>query len=263
MIKAIKKYTITSTSICASALLFAGCSINQPQQLPNDGYGNTTYETAQKPQSPPPQEEKSFLGRLFGSSNDAPSQRPAAQATQSANRDDSGYLSAEDYEYKDALLKFKQAPGSKAFFEHAYGYAIYPMIGKIGFALGGAYGQGRVYRQNEWIGNSELFQASFGFQLGGKTYSQIIFFQDQRSFDEFTAGNFEFGAEASAILITAGAGAEASTKGASSTSNLGDKFIHSNGYYYKGMAVFSMAGAGLMYEASLNGQKYNFTPVRR
>lgn len=262
MAKTFQKLIINSATIMTGVALLSGCGINQPRDLPNDGYGPTTYERNAPQTSAPAQQEQSFLGGLFGSSSQAPAPTatpqtaPKAQPTPPSN---STYLSAEDYEYKDALMKFQQAPSSKAFFDHSYGYALFPMIGKVGFGIGGAYGKGRVYQGNTAVGESELYQASFGFQLGGKTYSQIIFFQDQRAFDEFTNGNFEFGAEASAIVVTAGAGAEASTKGASTTSNFGDKFMHADGYYYKGMAVFSMAGAGLMYEASLNGQKYNFT----
>lgn len=163
-------------------------------------------------------------------------------------------------EFEQTVSAFHQAPQSAAFFDHAYGYAVFPTIGKVGFVIGGAYGKGRVYEQGRYSGDVEMTQATIGFQLGGQAFSQIVFFQDQRAYDEFTSGNFEFGAQASAIIITAGANAEASTKGTSASANAGDKYVKADGQYYKGMAVFSLAKGGLMYEATLGGQKYNFYP---
>ncbi|WP_029408054.1 YSC84-related protein [Thiomicrorhabdus sp. Milos-T2] len=165
-----------------------------------------------------------------------------------------------DAEYDQTIAAFQKAPQSAAFFDHAYGYAVFPTIGKVGFLIGGAFGNGRVYEQGRQSGTAEMTQATIGFQLGGQAFSQIIFFQDQRAYDEFTSGNFEFGAQASAIVITAGANAEASTKGTSASANLNDDYVKADGQYYKGMAVFSLAKGGLMYEATIGGQKYNFYP---
>jgi len=165
-----------------------------------------------------------------------------------------------DVDYDETISIFQKAPQSAAFFDSAYGYAVFPTIGKVGLFIGGAYGQGRVYERGRHSGNVEMTQATIGFQLGGQAFSQIIFFQDQRAYDEFTSGNFEFGAQASAIVITAGANAEASTKGTSASANLGKSNIKAEGQYYKGMAVFSAAKGGLMYEATIGGQKFNFHP---
>jgi len=165
-----------------------------------------------------------------------------------------------DADYDEAISAFHQDPRSAAFFKNSYGYAVFPTIGKVGFVIGGAYGKGRVYEHGTFSGNADMTQATIGFQLGGQAFSQIIFFQDQRAYDEFTSGNFEFGAQASAIVISAGANAEASTKGTSASANAGDKYVKADGQYYKGMAVFSLAKGGLMYEATLGGQKYNFFP---
>jgi hypothetical protein len=101
---------------------------------------------------------------------------------------------------------------------------------------------------------------SVGFQLGGQVYSQIIFFQDQRAFDDFSSGNFEFSAQATAVAITAAASAQSSTGGGSSVGASGgqnDASTVSAGYD-KGMAVFTVAKGGLMYEAALAGQKYSY-----
>lgn len=165
-----------------------------------------------------------------------------------------------DEEFEETIYAFQQAPQSSAFFDSAYGYAVFPTIGKVGVFLGGAYGQGRVYEQGRFAGTADMTQATIGFQFGGQAFSQIIFFQDQRAYDEFTSGNFEFGAQASAIVVTAGANAEASTKGTSATANAGNRYVKVDGQYYKGMAVFSIAKGGLMYEATLGGQKFNFEP---
>ncbi|MGM0541160.1 MAG: YSC84-related protein [Pseudomonadota bacterium] len=165
----------------------------------------------------------------------------------------------DEAEYDVALAAFKNSKVGN-FFEHAYGYAIFPTIGKVGFVIGGAYGQGRVYEKGRYTGRTQMTQASIGFQFGGQAYSQIIFFQDQRAYDEFTSGNFEFGANASVVVITAGVAAEASTKGTSATANAGNRYVKAEGQYYKGMAVFNIAKGGLMYEAVLSGQKFNFSP---
>ncbi|WP_321326576.1 lipid-binding SYLF domain-containing protein [Thiomicrorhabdus sp.] len=166
----------------------------------------------------------------------------------------------DDAEYDKTIAAFHQAPQSAAFFDNSYGYAVFPTIGKVGFVIGGAYGKGRVYEHGRLAGTAEMTQATIGFQLGGQAFSQIIFFQDQRAYDEFTSGNFEFGAQASAIVINAGANAEASTKGTSASANAGERHVKADGQYYKGMAVFSLAKGGLMYEATIGGQKYNFYP---
>lgn len=163
-------------------------------------------------------------------------------------------------DFDETIAIFQSNPKTAAFFDSAYGYAVFPTIGKVGLVIGGAYGKGRVYEKGRWSGMVEMTQATVGFQFGGQAFSQIIFFQDQRAYDEFTSGNFEFGAQASAIVITAGANAEASTKGTSASANLGKDRLEAEGQYYKGMAVFSVAKGGLMYEATLGGQKYNFYP---
>ena len=93
--------------------------------------------------------------------------------------------------YSDTKKLFENA-GAANMFESAYGYALFPTIGKAGFVVGGAYGEGRVYEQGKHIGNTSMTQATIGFQLGGAGFSQVIFFEDKRALDEFTKGNFEF-----------------------------------------------------------------------
>jgi lipid-binding SYLF domain-containing protein len=166
-------------------------------------------------------------------------------------------------EYEDTVKVFKDAGESGTFFAKSYGYAVFPTIGKGGFGIGGAYGKGRVYEQGHYVGDTSMTQASIGFQLGGQVFSQIIFFQDQRAFNEFTGGNFEFSAEASAVAITAGANATASSTG-SSTGASGGKNDATTAYgsFHKGMATFTVAEGGLMLAAAIGGQKFSYTPVK-
>ena len=164
-------------------------------------------------------------------------------------------------EYTDTIKVFENAGESKAFFGKSYGYAVFPTIGKAGFGIGGAYGKGRVYEQGRYVGDTSMTQASIGFQLGGQAFSQIIFLQDKRAFEEFTGGNFEFGADASVVAITAGANAQATTTGSTAGASGGknDATTKTAGYY-KGMAIFSVAKGGLMFQAAVAGQKFSYTP---
>ncbi len=162
--------------------------------------------------------------------------------------------------YSDTIELFKNAGESAAFFDDSYGYAVFPTIGKGGLIVGGAHGTGHVFNQGKYVGDASMNQLSVGFQLGGQAYSQIIFFQDQRAFDEFTAGNFEFDASASAVAITAAASSNAGTQGASSGASGGKRDATTRGGYHKGVAVFTIVKGGAMYEASLAGQKFSYRP---
>jgi lipid-binding SYLF domain-containing protein len=163
-------------------------------------------------------------------------------------------------EYEDTKKVFVNAGESGTFFEKSYGYAIFPTIGKGGMGIGGAHGTGRVYEQGKYVGDTSMTQVTIGFQLGGQAYSQVIFFEDKRAFEEFTSGNFEFGAQATAVAITAGASATASTSGNSAGASGGQNDANTVGKYQKGLAVFTVAKGGLMYEASIGGQKYQYKP---
>jgi len=164
-------------------------------------------------------------------------------------------------DFSNTIGVFKGAGASGAFFNTAYGYAVFPTIGKAGIGIGGAHGKGRVYQAGNYVGNTTMTQVTIGFQLGGQAYSQIIFFQDKRSFDEFTGGNYEFSADASAVAITAGASASAGTAGSSAGASGGQHDATTVGSRYnKGMATFTVAKGGLMYEASIGGQKFSYTP---
>jgi lipid-binding SYLF domain-containing protein len=162
--------------------------------------------------------------------------------------------------YADTIAVFKNAGASGTFFDKSYAYAVFPTVGSGAFVVGGAYGKGRVYVHGVHTGNATIGQVSVGFQAGGKAYSEIIFFEDKRALDEFESGNFEFGADASVVAITAGANAGAATNGASAGVSAGQNDATTRGIYQKGMAVFTVAKGGLMYSASIAGQKFSYTP---
>lgn len=144
---------------------------------------------------------------------------------------------------KDAKAQFiAEDPGMETWFADSYGYAIFPTIGKGGVGLGGAYGEGLVYERGTAIGTVSMEQVTIGFQLGGQSYQQVVFFEAREHLEEFTSGNFEFGAQASAVAATAGASADAD--------------------FDSGMAVFTVQNGGLMYEASIGGQKFNYRPLK-
>jgi lipid-binding SYLF domain-containing protein len=161
--------------------------------------------------------------------------------------------------FTDALDMFKKSEVVRPFFKSAYGYAIFPTVGKAGIGIGGAYGKGKVYRRGKCTGEARLFKATIGFQLGGQAFREIIFFKDKRAYDDFTSGSFEFDASASAVAITAGAQAKAGTEGATAGASAGPATgTQAKASYYKGMAVFVHTIGGLMYEAAIGGQKFSF-----
>jgi lipid-binding SYLF domain-containing protein len=134
----------------------------------------------------------------------------------------------------------KKDPKIDKFFGSAAGYAVFPTIAKGGFVVGGAGGDGVLFVGGQPVGKSSMGQASVGLQLGGQTYSEIIFFENQSTLGEFKKGNFALAAQASAVALSAGAAATAN--------------------YENGVAIFTATKTGLMYEASVGGQKFGFTP---
>lgn len=161
-------------------------------------------------------------------------------------------------EYDDTARLFKGAGESASFFHDSYGYAVFPTIGKGGFIVGAAHGSGRVYERGKYVGDAKVTQLTVGLQAGGQAFSQIVFFQDRRAFEEFTQGNFEFGADVSAVAITAAASGSAGTEGATVGASGGKKDAVTAGAYHKGIAVFTIVKGGAMYEASLGGEKVSY-----
>ena len=142
---------------------------------------------------------------------------------------------------KEAInTMMEETPKLKVFYNKAYAYAVFPKVTKAGIGIGGAAGRGIVYKDHQVVGNSSLKQASIGLQLGGQQYSEVIFFENKIAFEHFKNGNLKFGAQASAVAITVGASINAA--------------------YHNGVAVFTRAKGGLMYEASIGGQHFTFKP---
>ena len=163
-------------------------------------------------------------------------------------------------EFDDTISIFKNAGESGTYFDKSYGYAVFPTVGKGGFGVGAAHGSGRVFAQGKHVGDVKMNQVSVGLQAGGQAFSQIVFFQDKRSFDEFAGGSFEFDATVQAVAITASATASAGTTGAAAGAAGGKKDATTAGKYHKGMAVFTVAKGGLMYQAAVGGQKFSYKP---
>ena len=168
---------------------------------------------------------------------------------------------AQDDKFAGTMAVFKKSEAVQPFFKSAHGYAVFPTIGKGGIGIGGAYGKGRVYRKGQMTGETSLVKATIGVQLGGQAFSEIVFFEDERAYNEFTSGEFEFDAAASAVAITAGAQASAGTQGATAGASAGPATgAQAKAAYHKGMVVFVHAKGGLMYELTVGGQKFTFKP---
>ena len=165
----------------------------------------------------------------------------------------------EAQEDKAAIAAFMESPVASKFHKSAYGYAVFPTIGKGGFGIGGAHGSGRVYVGGKKTGDTSMTQISFGLQAGGQAYRQVIYFENKEAFTKFTTGDFEFGAQAEAIALTASAGASAGTEGTSASANESQT---KESKYFDGMVVFTMGKGGLMYQAALGGQKYNYEATK-
>jgi len=142
----------------------------------------------------------------------------------------------------EVIQKFEEGdPGMQAWFREAYGYAVFPSVGKGGIGIGGSHGKGLVYEQRQLVGKTTLTEVTIGFQLGGQAFSEVIFFKDKTAFDDFTRENFEFGAQVSAVALTAGVSADLAYSG--------------------GVAVVTATKGGLMYEASVGGQKFSYEKI--
>ncbi len=145
---------------------------------------------------------------------------------------------------RETIAAFKKKdPSIKKFFDKAHAYAVFPTIGKGGLIVGGAHGAGIVYKKGAIVGRASMSQGTIGAQIGGQTFSEIIFFGTKEAFDRFTQNKLEFAAQATAVAANEGAAANADYSG--------------------GVAIFTMAKAGLMAEAAIGGQKFKFEPTTK
>ncbi len=141
---------------------------------------------------------------------------------------------------KVAKAEFIRTDGlMKNLFTSAYGYVIFPNVGKGGIGIGGAAGNGIVYERGNIIGKAKLTQVSIGFQFGGQSYREVIFFESKADLNRFKENKIEFSAQASAVAVTAG--------------------VSANVKYKEGVMIFTQQKGGLMYEASIGGQKFNYS----
>ena len=146
---------------------------------------------------------------------------------------------AQDKEVEATIIKFKgQDPSLGKWFKEAHGYAIFPSIGKGGIGVGGLFGRGQVFKEGEMIGWAKVTEVNIGLQLGGQSFSEVIFFKNEKALRDMTSGSYEFSADASAVAATKGAGTAAN--------------------YSKGVAVFTYQEGGLMAGATIGGQKFKF-----
>lgn len=142
-----------------------------------------------------------------------------------------------------AKVEFIQAdPLLKNIFSKAHGYVIFPNLGKGGFGIGGATGNGAVFENGRLVGMAKMTQLTLGFQAGGQAYREVIFFESKKDLDNFKENNLAFSAQASAIIATEGASG--------------------NVKYDNGVMIFTHPKAGLMYEASVGGQKFTFRRLK-
>ena len=140
------------------------------------------------------------------------------------------------------LSKFKSSdPTISDQIAKAYGYAVFPTVAKGGAGVGGAYGRGAVYEQGKHVGYCDLSQGSIGLQLGGQKYSELILFENKAALDRFKSSEMALAAQASAVAAASGTGA--------------------NAKYKDGVIVFTLGEAGLMYEASVGGQRFAYKPL--
>ena len=172
-------------------------------------------------------------------------------------------VSQEIDNFSRSIEEFRSIEAVAPYFDTAYGYVVWRRIIRGGFGIGAASGQGQVYLNGKVTGFSRLIDVTIGYQAGGQAYRQIIFFQDKRAYDEFTSGSFQFDASASAVAVTAGVQANASTQGSQASAGAGSASTSAlaGAGYLRGLQVFTMLVGGLMYQATIGGQSYEFTPV--
>ncbi len=143
---------------------------------------------------------------------------------------------------REAVAMFKaKNPGIQVFFDRSYAYAVFPQVTKGAWIVGGAFGRGEAFSQGTKVGYCSLSQATLGFSFGGEYFREIIFFQDEYDLERFATSNFAFSGQMTAVALTAGKAVKVD--------------------YQDGMAVFVMPQAGLMVDASMGGQAFEYEPI--
>jgi lipid-binding SYLF domain-containing protein len=135
---------------------------------------------------------------------------------------------------------YLQDPGLRDYLSRAYGYVVFPAVGKGGLIAGGAYGRGEVFENGRFIGFADISQATLGAQIGGQRFAEVIAFNSPATLRRFEDGQFAATANASAVALKSGAAAAAK--------------------YENGVTIFVDPVAGLMVEAAVGGQSFAYQP---
>ncbi len=144
---------------------------------------------------------------------------------------------------KTAIAAFNSADSNMAkLFKKSAGYVVFPNVGKGGFVLGGAHGNGLVYEKGKLVGEASLTQVTIGAQVGGQEFSEVVFFEDAKTLADFKESKFTMSAQVGAVAAAEG--------------------VSQNAKYVNGVMVFTQAKQGLMAEASVGGQKFKFKPTK-
>jgi lipid-binding SYLF domain-containing protein len=197
-------------------LFFAACSGQGEKAVPEDAEKPVVEQKAAEPKKAAPVEEAAVTGQ------------------------DAQFLG----QVSETIKQFQKTdPGMKEFFNDARGYVVFPTVAKGGAGIGAARGKGLAYEEGKLVGEVKLTQITIGAQLGGQTYSEVLFLENKETMDSLKQSNFGLSAQVSATAAATGASA--------------------NAKYKEGVAVFTMAKGGLMYEASVGGQKFKFLPPEK
>ena len=145
---------------------------------------------------------------------------------------------------KEAIQLFKSDSKTVAkLFDTAYGYAVLPSVGKGAIGIGAAAGRGEVFEKGTLIGTCKMTQVTIGLQLGGQKYSEVVFFETKETLDGFKKSEWAMSAAANAVVAAESTSADAK--------------------YKNGVQVYTIAKSGLMFEASVGGQKFRFMPPEK
>jgi len=139
----------------------------------------------------------------------------------------------------DTIALFKEKDSTIAqLFSSSAGYVVLPTVGKGGLIVGGAHGNGEAFEGGKYIGAVSVSEVSVGAQVGGQSYSQVVFFETPAAVRRLKDNSFQFAAEISAIGV--------------------DQGVAKNAKFKDGIATFVIPKQGLMASAAVGGQKLSF-----
>jgi lipid-binding SYLF domain-containing protein len=142
----------------------------------------------------------------------------------------------------DATLDrfYGEVKDGKKLVQDAKGVLVFPAVYKVGFGIGGEYGEGALRINGTTVDYYNTIAGSFGFQIGAQKKSVILLFMQDGVLSELRqSSNWKAGAGASITLITLGA------DGSVDTQKLNEPIL-----------AFVIGQKGLMYNLSLEGTKF-------